>query len=182
MSSNVTDFGPDDLLSSPREGTRRAKVEHDQTAFFEGRIFRTFKEWQVATTAVYTVKVVTPINLVLSTLGIQLDQGSARLESLIQVTEGGSFSEVLPKFAVNYMTTVPHPVPTSQITVTAGGTVTGGMLLDPLRIKTGNNSNFATSVGGASNYKIGIAPGTYYLKLTLTDAIGVLRITWEEYP
>lgn len=94
MSSNVTDFGPDDLLSSPREGTRRAKVEHDQTAFFEGRIFRTFKEWQVATTTVYAVKVVTPINLVLSTLGIQLDQGSARLESLIQVTEGGSFSEV----------------------------------------------------------------------------------------
>ena len=45
MVFTIPDFGPSDLLTSGREGTRRVRVDVAQTGFFEARERRSFKEW-----------------------------------------------------------------------------------------------------------------------------------------
>ena len=38
MTYTVPDFGPSDLITSAREGTRRVRVDVAQTGFFEARV------------------------------------------------------------------------------------------------------------------------------------------------
>lgn len=38
MTYTIPDFGPSDLLTSSREGTRRLRVDVAQAGFFEGRV------------------------------------------------------------------------------------------------------------------------------------------------
>lgn len=160
----------------------RLRVDVAQTGFFSGREFRTFKEWQVAATETYVIKAVVPVNTILFEFGISLTAGEARIETLVGGTEGGSFSEILPIFATNTMTEKPQPPYVNQNVLSAGGTLTGGVLLDPLLAKTSGNANFAASVGAEAGAERGVAPGTYYWRLTLTGVIGVLKSRWEERP
>lgn len=160
----------------------RLRVDVAQTGFFEGRDFRVFKEWQVATTATYVIKAVSPINVILFGLGITLDEGYARIETVVGGTEGGTFNETLTVFPRNTMSERPTPIYTPQVVLTAGGTHTGGTILDVLHVKAAGNSNFATSVGGSDGDERGIGAGTYYFRITLTAAIGVLKARWEERP
>ena len=104
----------------------RLRVDVAQTGFFAGREFRTFKEWSVATTATYVIKAVVPVNTILFEFGIEVEAGSARIETVVGGTEGGSFSETLPIFVTNTMTERPTPFYTAQNLLTAGGTLTGG--------------------------------------------------------
>lgn len=160
----------------------RIRVDVAQTGFFEGREFRTFKEWSVAETSTYVIKAAVAVNTILFEFGIDLEAGDVRIETLIGGTEGGTFSEVLPVFSTNTMTEKPQPAYAAQNVLTAGGTLTGGTLLDPLRAKTSGNSNFAASVGAASGAERGVGPGTYYWRLTLNGVIGILKSRWEERP
>ena len=82
------------------------------------------------------------------------------------------------------MTETP-PAYTPRIVVTAiptGGSLTGGSAIRVTRLKTAGNSNFASSVGSTPDLVVGRAPGTYYLTLQLTAAIGVLKLRFEERP
>jgi hypothetical protein len=176
----VPEFGPSDLLTSAKEGTRRIKVEEDHTAFFEARERRSFKEWATATTATYVIRATTPINIILDSLEIALEAGSARIETVVGGTPGGTWAEVLPIFNANNMTTA--PVYVGQLVLDAGGTHTGGTVLDVLRAKTDTNTNRSSSVGGAADSVRGVAPGVYYFRITLTGAIGVASFRWEERP
>lgn len=174
---------PFDLLTDGGDGqNRRLRVDVAQTGFFAGREFRTFKEWTAATTATYVIKAVVPVNTILFEFGINLTAGEARIETLVGGTEGGTFSEVLPVFATNTMTEKPQPPYVNQNVLTAGGTLTGGTLLDPLLAKTSGNATFSSSVGAEAGAERGVSPGTYYWRLTLTGAIGVLKSRWEERP
>ncbi|MGQ7956510.1 hypothetical protein ACUTAF_02115 [Pseudomonas sp. SP16.1] len=174
------------LITDPRliTGTTNPRVRVDiaQTGFFEGREFRTFKEWTVAETSTYVVKAVVPINIILFELGIQLDEGQARIETLLGGTEGGTFSETLPIFPTNTMSEKPQPAYVNQVQLTSGGTLTGGTLLDPLRAKTSGNTNHSSSVGAASGAERGVGANTYYFRMTLAGAIGVFKARWEERP
>ena len=158
----------------------RLRVDVAQTGFFAGREFRTFKEWAVATTETYVIKAVVPVDTILFEFGIELEAGSVRIETLIGGTEGGTFSEVLPIFPTNTMTEKPQPAYVNQNILTAGGTLTGGTLLDPLRGKAADNSNFAASVGAQAGAERGVGPGTYYWRITLAGVIGVLKARFEE--
>lgn len=173
---------PQDIYTSTTERFRRLRVDVAQTSFFEGREFRTFKEWPVATTGGYVIQVVVPVNIILFSLGIQLEAGEARIETVVGGTPAGIFDEVLPKIAANTMSEVPTPAPTSQVLLTAGGTHTGGVVIDVLRAKTSGNSNFAQSVGGSITDERGVGLNTYYFRITLTEAIGVFKARWEERP
>lgn len=160
----------------------RIRVDVGQTSFFEGREFRTFKEWTTATTSTYVVRIIVPVNTILTELSIHVEEGSARVESIAGGTPGGTFAETLPIFSTNTMTEIPQPPYVGQVTLTAGGTHTGGTLLDPLRVKTSGNSNFASSVGESAGGPRGVVPGTYYFRITLTGAIGTFKARWEERP
>ena len=170
-------------LITDRDGSNpRLRVDVAQTGFFSGREFRTFKEWSVAATETYVIKAVVPVNTILFEFGLDLEAGSARIETVVGGTEGGSFSETLPIFVTNTMTERPLPLYTPQNVLTAGGTLTGGTVLDVLRGKAADNSNFAGSVGASTGAERGVAPTTYYWRITLAAAIGVLKARWEERP
>ena len=174
---------PFDLLTDGGTGpNRRIRVDVAQTGFFAGREFRTFKEWSAATTDTYVIKAVVPVNTILFEFGIEVEAGSVRIETVVGGTEGGSFSETLPVFVTNTMTERPTPLYTPQNVLTAGGTLTGGTVLDVLRGKAADNSNFAGSVGASSGAERGVAPATYYWRITLTGVIGVLKARYEERP
>jgi len=160
----------------------RIRVDVGQTGFFEGREFRTFKEWVAPTTATEVIKVVVPINVILFELSVELDAGTVRVETVIGGTEGVAFSTALPIFPTNTMTEKPQPPYVNQVLLTTGGTLTGGTLLDPLRGKTSDNSNFSSSVGASSGAERGVGPATYYFRITLTAATGVFKARWEERP
>lgn len=183
LSSTAISNPSGDLLTDGGFGpNRRLRVDVAQTGFFAGREFRTFKEWTVATTATYVIKAVVPVNIILFNLSISLDEGSARIETLAGGTEGGVFGETLPIFGRNTMSDRPAPFYAPVVVLTAGGTLTGGTLLDPLRAKTDANTNQAFSVGASNGDERGVGLGTYYFRVTLTGAIGVFKAWWEERP
>lgn len=164
-------------------GTTRPRIRVDvaQTSFFEGREFRTFKEWPTATSGEYVIKVVVPVNTILHELNIDAEEGSLRMLTKVGGSEGGSFDEVFPIFSTNTMSEKPQPPYAAQCSLVAGGTHTGGTVLDPLRVKTSGNTNFASSAGARAAER-GIGAGTYYFAITLTNFIGTLKARWEERP
>lgn len=168
----------------------RLRVDVGQTGFFLGREFRTFKEFDVATTSTYVIKIVAPVNTILFEFGLEIEAGTIRIETLRTggtVVEGGSFSESLPRIPTNTMTEKPQPPYAVQNLLTAGGTLTGGSvaegtIIDVLRAKVADNSNFAASVGAEAGAERGVAPATYYWRMAMAGFIGVIKARWEERP
>lgn len=187
MSDNVlhaiTRF-PDDLFTDGGTGpSRRLRVDVGQTGFFAGREFRTFKELSLSLSEVYVVKAVVPIDIILFGLELSLASGEVKLYTTVGGTEGGTFSETLPIFGRNNMSSRPTPFYTPQVVLTAGGTHTGGTNLDLVWVKVADVSNFAASIGAAPTDERGVAANTYYLRLNaVTAATGVLSARWEERP
>jgi len=173
---------PDDLFTDGNGPSRRLRVDVAQTGFFSGHESRTFKEWAIATTATYVIKAMVPINIILFDLAIQLEEGDARIETLVGGTEGGVFSETLPIFSTNTMSEKPQPGYVGQVVLTAGGTHTGGTTLDVIRCKTSTNGNFSSSVGATVGSERWVGANTYYFRITLDAAVGVFRARWEERP
>jgi len=162
----------------------RLRVDVGQTGFFEKREFELFREFATATTATYVMRVVSPVNFILQDLAIELEAGSVRLATFQGGTPTGSFSETLPYIAANTMTETPAAY-TPQIVITAiptGGSLAGGTAIRVTRVKSADNSNFASSVGSTPDLVAGRAPGTYYLVLQLNAAVGVLKGRIEERP
>lgn len=158
----------------------RLRVDVGQTSFFAGREFRTFREINL-TGGTLIMRAVVNVNTILTGLGILLTDGQARLETVVGGTPGGTFSEVLPIFNRNNMSSVPTPVYTVQNTLTAGGTHTGGTILDVLLVKGPGTQSI--SVGAEQADERGIAIGTYYFRLTTVGAtVGILKARWEERP
>lgn len=162
----------------------RLRVDVGQTGFFDGREFRTFKEFAVATTSTYVIKIVVPVNTILFEFGLEIEAGDIRIETVSggSPVEGGSFSETLPRIPTNTMTEKPQPPYAAQNVLTAGGTLTGGTVIDVLRAKAADNSNFAASVGAQSGAERGVQPGTYYWRAAMTGFIGVIKARYEERP
>lgn len=157
----------------------RMRVDMAQTSFFEKREFRTFKEWTTPTTATYVIKAVVPVNIILFELNASIDAGDIRIQTAAGGTPGGTFAETLPIFAANTMTEGP-PAVSPQVVLTAGGTHTGGTVLDVLRGKAADNSNFAASVGTGSGAERGVGPATFHFLITLDGVTGVFKARWEE--
>lgn len=178
------------LLTDRAGDNARLRVDVAQTGFFAGREFRTFKEFAVAATETYVIKIVVPVNTILFEFGVEIEAGTARIETMRPggtVVEGGSFSEALPVLPTNTMTEKPQPPYASQVLLTAGGTLTGGSvaegtIIDVLRAKAADNSNFAASVGAEAGAERGVAPATYYWRATLAAFVGVIKARWEERP
>lgn len=179
--------------SDAHSGFDRARVDVAQTSFFEGREFRTFKELNIATSATYVIKAAVPVNLILFGLEADIDSGFLRIGTYVTGTEGGSFSETLPILGTNNMSAGKDhratyngnfTVYVAKVVLTAGGTHTGGIELDVLRLKTASITAQASSVGRASSDERGVAANTYYFRLSnlsSQDAVtGVFRARWEE--
>lgn len=180
------------MTSSRYSGFERMRVDVAQTSFFEGREFRTFKEIAIPASTTYVVKAVVPLNIILSKLGVSIESGELRLGTYVTGTEGGTFAEVLPLLPVNNMSLGVDKrkyngiAYAPQVVLTAGGTHSGGVELDVIRLKTNSNTNQSVTVGGAASDERGVGAATYYFRLqnlSATDAIaGVFNARWEERP
>lgn len=160
---------------------QRLRVDVDQTSFFQGKQYRSFRELNLAAGATRIIKNVVAVNTVLYDLSLTLDSGSIRLSVVSGGTEGGSFSEVMPIIRKNTMTDAPN-VP-SQNVCTTGGTLTGGTVIDISRVVSPGATAQQISVGSKAFDQRGVMPGTYYWKLEnigTAAATGVISFFWEE--
>lgn len=173
----------DFLLTDPSNQNSRLRVDVGQTGFFAGREFRTFKDFSISNGATYVVKFVSPVNFFLFDLSFTLISGEVKMTTATGGTEGGSFAETLPVIARNTMSERPTPVYEADCVLTAGGTHTGGTVLDIVWGKVTDNSNKVASSDTLTNAETGFAAGTYYFRLNaLSTATGVLHLRWEERP
>lgn len=173
----------DELISGGGiDGTNpRIRVDVGEPSFFGGRQFRTFKELNIGLGATYVIKAVTTKDIILYGLELSLTSGEVKLSTVTGGTEGGVFSETLPIFPRNTMSERPTPIYTPTTVLTAGGTHTGGTVLDMLWVKIADNSNFAASVGATPGDERGVGAGTYYFRLNaIAASTGIFRARWEE--
>lgn len=166
-------------------GTTRQRIRVDvgEAGFFEGRQFRTFKEFSIAAGATYTIKFVVPINIILITQGVELDAGSIRITNSVGGTPGGTFSETLPIVPKNTMTERPTPLYVPVVVATAGGTIAGATALDIHRVVAATATAQQVTVGNQVGDDRGIAANTYhvsYENFGSGTATGTLFFIWEE--
>lgn len=176
---------PHYLYTSQREMYRRVRVDPGQTGFYESREFRTFKELDIPTATTYVVRVVVPLNVILFNLTLVLDQGSCRLSTKAGGTQGGVFAETLPIIRKNNMSERPSPDYLSQVTISAGGTHSGGTTIDVVRVVAVGATAQRTSVGGQVADERGVGAGTYYFvfeNISTGSVTGVFSAFWEERP
>lgn len=168
-------------------GYERVKVDVAQTSFYEGREFRAYYELSEAVGSTLVIKAVVPIDIILTSLAINLDLGQVRLETVVGGTEGGSFASPVPKFGRNNMSVGPNrkEAYVSQVLLTYGGTHSGGTVIDVIRLKTAGNSAQAVSVGASASDERGVGANTYYFRLAVigNDILhGTFKVSWEERP
>ncbi len=169
------------LMTDANGPNARLMVDVGQTSFFSGKEFRTFRRISIASGATTVIRAVVPVNVILFGLHIEVVDGWVDLETRTGGTAGGSFSETLPIFRRNNMTVA--PVFASQVVLTAGGTHTGGTVLDVVAARSSGATTQSSSVGNGISDERGIAPGTYYFALKYPGngtATGVFRAHWEE--
>ena len=150
--------------------------------FEDGRTFRSFKELNIAGSATYVVKIVVPVPVLFTGFEVATVSGSLKVETVAAGTPGGTFSETLPIFKSNLTKVTPY---VGKAVLTAGGTHTGGTVIDVIRIKADGNQTRASNVIQRDAELRGIAPGTYhwrFINLDTTAVVGTVKILWEELP
>jgi len=179
----VVTIPPAVLMTDSPDGVPRLRVDVGQTGFFAGREFRTFRRLDVSSGNPLVIRAVVPVNVILFQLSLELVDGWIDVETVVGGTAGGTWGETLPIFNRNNMAGT--PAYSHQAVLTAGGTHTGGTVLDALAARAAGSTAQASSVGSALSDERGIAPGTYYFRLTQQgsgNAVGILHAYWEERP
>ncbi len=181
MSYTVDQFGPSDLLTSKKIGTRRIKYDVGKTSFFESREFRVFKEFDIPAGSTETIKVTTTVDTIVEVFSASLILGSLRVELVTGGTDGDDFTENLPLFQTNRTSQSVDTTP--SVTMQNGGTHTGGTISDILLLVAGSPATQARETTASEERPLGFAPGTFYIRLESTgsaNARGVFRARWEE--
>lgn len=190
LSRTVTPFTaiefPHDTMTSQREGFRRLRVDIGQTAFFEGREFRTFRDLSIPSGGTYTAKVIVPVNTILFNVSLTVDNGTLRLDTIAgAVTETTPFTEQFSIFGKNLMSSIRQPPYVRQNNILGGGDITGGTIIDTTRLVAATATSQQATVGGQIADERGVAPGTYYWKFTNQSngtVAGTFHCFWEERP
>ena len=172
---------PSDMLTSERQGGRRLKTDQGSTAFYEGREFYTFRQFDIAPDATEVIKVVAGGDTIVQTFGASLVLGELRIELVVGGTEGGTFATPLPILPANGMSEAPSV--SAGVTMAVGGTHTGGTIVDVLRLNAGSPATQANEVSASEDLPFGFPAGTYYIRLVSinsANAEGIFRARWEQ--
>lgn len=161
----------------------RIRVDVGQTGFFAGREFRTIQMFTIPQGSTNTVKIVCPVDFYVQSAQILLAVGKLTWEWFEGGTDATAFTVPLAVRRTNMTANADHSY-SPQLTVTNGGTFTGGVLFDSMMIDTGGNMN-AAPVGTVQDDVLGLAAGTYYMRITNThnqEINGSVKFRWEERP
>ncbi len=159
----------------------RVKADVARTAFWEGREFRAGYEFSIAAGATQVLRVTAPGDFILLAQGLSVDSGSVRFSAALGGTPGGSFSSSIQVFGRNRMSVV-SPVPVSALLLDTGGTHTGGVESEVIRVANAGPGVQTVAVGAQSER--GLPAGTYYLRLFnygVGTCTGVYTLSWEEF-
>lgn len=174
---------PLDLLTSDNVNTRRMRVDIAQTGFFEGREFRSFYEFSIPAGQSVVLKFTSPVDFILFQQSLDVDSSSVKLTAEIGGTEGGTFSVALPVIGKNRMASRPAPHYVPKVTISSGGTYTGGTILEVVRVVSAGATAQQATVGAQISDERGLPAGSYYLRLANFGngaATGVYSLIWEE--
>ena len=159
----------------------RLFVEEANTAFLAGRQYFTFYDLSIAQGATLVIKVVLTSNTIMRDFFVDMVTSSTTVEIVSGGTEGGTFNSALTIQRTNNMSTVPARASTT--TMTSGGTLTGGTVLDKFLLYAGNNVNQSTAQHGGEQFPTGFPAGTYYVRIANignTTATGLFKARWSE--
>lgn len=179
----VEAYPPVKLMTDGDGDYARMRVDVGQTGFYAGREAFTFYEFSIPTGQSRVIKVVSPVDTLVQRFAVELDLAAIRLELVAGGTEGGTFSTNIPVFKTNTMSTASNYAP--QVTMSTGGTHTGGTVVDVLTAISGDKSQKSTAATASEDLPVGFSAGTYYIRITNTDgatAAGIFRARWEERP
>lgn len=188
VTETITPFSgvdlPHDIYTSPKELYRRIKVDPGQTSFHSGREFRTFYEFSIAAGASVYIRANVNVDTILYDVSCVVDSGSIRLSTYAGSTGTGTYATPLPIISKNTMTLKESPTYVAQNTLFTGGTgVTGGTVIDIIRVVAANATAQQTSVGSKQFDQRGVGAGTYYWRLenfSSGTATGVFSGWWAE--
>lgn len=183
----VPDFGPSDLLTNPKEGFRRVRVDVAQTGFFLGRQGRVHRELSIHSGQTITFRFTTAVNTIIMANQLSIDSGSVRMRIYTAGTPSGAFTETLTPILQNRMTSRPLDIYELQNTMQSGAVTIGGAVPeDAIRVVAASATAQQSSVGGSQDDVRGI-PGNFVAYYELTNignntVNGVWRYIWEERP
>lgn len=142
----------------------RAKVDQGSTDFFLGREFRTYYELiQAASWTTFWLRVTATDDFNLLSQTVTLDSGAARVSVWLDATASGVWTDI-PAFGRNRMSDT--PIETPFLTMSVGGSFTGGTEVDLLRVRTTSSigNQTATNVSGDTDVR-GLPAGVYAIKI-----------------
>jgi len=158
-------------------------VETIHTGFVEGKEFRSFFDFSLSTGEVKVIKFVSPVPFIIHFQSFNVVEGELEFKSIAGATEAGTFNQAVPIFGKNRSAERPEPYYEGQITLNSGGTITGGVNSETVRLKTSGVSAHASTVGTDVTDVRFLPAGTYYLQFTATGTTrGVYTLSWEERP
>ncbi len=103
----------------------RMRVDVGQTGFWEGRMFRTFYEFNIAAGQTAVVRFVAVEDFILHKQELMLDGGWLRFSAVLGGTAGGTFTAA-QTIGLNRMSNRPVPNHEPLSGFSTGGTHTGG--------------------------------------------------------
>lgn len=171
------------LLTDNANQYARMRVDVGQTGFFAGREFRSFHEFNIPTGQTVVIKAASLVDVILYGFMVELTLSQLRVSLKSGGTEGGEFATALPILKTNQMTTASDYA--SQVTMSTGGTHTGGTTFDVVNLVSGSNVNKAIVQTADEDQPIGFPAGNYYIAIQNTDgsnAKGIIKFRWEERP
>lgn len=175
----------------------RIRVDPGSTGFFARREFRTFKAFeavnstQIPANQRVLIRTVAAVNTIFTGLAFDFDNGTIRASSYNGGTPTGTFNQPFSIISTNTMTEKPAYTPVTTMAATAPGlaasvALTGGTLLDVVRVKTANATSSVTTINATADDPRGVPPAsTFYLlieNISNGDAEGTLHLRFEERP
>lgn len=175
---------PHDVWTWDTEGFRRMRVDTGQTSLFTGHQGRMFREFSIEAAATYLIQITVPVNTILWSVSLSVDAGSIELSTYVGGTPNSALGDVIPSLPKNTMTTRPTPFYVLQNTLIGGtSTLTGGTLIDVVRVASPGATAQQISVGSAPFSERGVGPGLYHWALNNYSngtSTGVFSAFWEE--
>lgn len=159
----------------------RLRVDVSDTAFFEGRMFQMYHEFNLATMTGVWLRFVAPVDCIVKHRTLNLVQGNLRMAVCSGGTPTGTWlSKEAQTSGVNAMLDRSEPYYTKQVLVDSGGVVTGANEIDVTLAETGTAQAISINLDAD---EVGRAAGTYFIELRNTGVgatRGVLKVMWEE--
>lgn len=178
-----------DVYTDKHGPSQRLRVDPGQTGFFAGRMFRTFAQgvMPVAGPPVQ-FRFTSPVDFIVWLNKLDVTQGAVQLDVYAGATSSGTW-EAMPVIPLNSMASRPQPYYTPVCLPETGGNFSGGMLIDPMKLRASSANNSANNVGGEFSER-GRPPSVLHARLstlagglTVNDpAQWIWNMSWEERP